>query len=186
MSKNYVFDTLGGCLKGCRDTVCASVGVYRSGTRRTTQKAKALAPPGPTVFWINKKKESVTCSFFSEFMLLLRPAAFFDSLKGHKIYLCPLLDCFGVPTAPGVFCGTEESVSGFSEGRGLPAKSGDWGRSAAKTAASRFTKRSCGGRRVGNTGCGGSGRAYRRPFGVPTGRGLSEKPRESTAGGVWP
>ena len=81
VSKNPVFDTLGGCLKGCRGKECASVGVYRYGKRRTTQKAKALAPPGPTVFWINKKNESVTCSFFSEFMLLLRPAAFFDSLR---------------------------------------------------------------------------------------------------------
>ena len=81
VSKNYVFDTLGGCLKGRRGKECASVGVYGYGKRRTTQKAKALAPPGPTVFWINKKKESVTCSFFSKFLLLLRPAAFFDSLK---------------------------------------------------------------------------------------------------------
>ena len=81
VSKNYVFDTLGGCLKGCRGKECASVGVYRYGKRRTTQKAKALAPPGPTVFWINKEKKAAPCSSFSEFMLLLRPAAFFDSLK---------------------------------------------------------------------------------------------------------
>ena len=43
VSKNYVFDTLGGCLKGRRGKECASVDVYGYGKRRTTQKAKALA-----------------------------------------------------------------------------------------------------------------------------------------------
>ena len=42
--KNHIFDTFGGCLKGCRDKESASVDVYGYGKRRTTQKAKALAP----------------------------------------------------------------------------------------------------------------------------------------------
>ena len=72
MSKSSVFDTLGGCLKGLQGQGATDV------SRFTTQEAKALAP-GPTLFKINKgqiysnrRKESLSCGSFSEFVLLLR------------------------------------------------------------------------------------------------------------------
>ena len=56
MSKNSVFDTLGGCLKGCRGKECASVGVYQYGKRRTTQKAKNAPRKGQPHFGEIKRK----------------------------------------------------------------------------------------------------------------------------------
>ena len=59
---------------------CPNRFVCGYGKRCTTQKAKALAPPGPTIFWINKEKKAAPCSSSPKFMLLLRPVAFFDTL----------------------------------------------------------------------------------------------------------
>ena len=64
--KNYVFDTLGGCLKGRRGKECASVGVYGYGKRRTTQKAKALHARANRIFNNSKRKNrKFTVSFLA-------------------------------------------------------------------------------------------------------------------------
>ena len=59
---------------------CPNRFVCGYGKRRTTQKAKALAPRGQPCFNNSKRKNRKFTVFIFCIRLLLRPAAFFDSL----------------------------------------------------------------------------------------------------------
>ena len=67
MSKNYVFDTLGGCLKGCGDKECASVG------------------PDKAIRAASFLKRNVSPFGLSHLLPYARMAAFFD-FPNEKIF----------------------------------------------------------------------------------------------------
>ena len=78
---------------------CPNRFVCGYGKRRTTQKAKSAPRKGQPCFEEIKRKESVSCHSFPGFMLLLRPAAFFDSLmppvllhRKHRGHCCYRID----------------------------------------------------------------------------------------------